>query len=176
MMQFTFNRIFFAAGCAALFFMVLMGWQGRPLVMPETHRGILCLEFAKTTERVQQIKTAWQPVKRSAINNTLLDYFFIAAYTCFFITAMLLFIKCFVSGKQEWKVLALLLACTPGVLDAIENVFLLKWLQQDPAGSAEVLMVYRLVWSKFVLAGLLVIIALPLWVWNITLWLRRKKA
>jgi hypothetical protein len=162
-----FNRKFFIAGEITVLMMLAMVWQGKPLKNIIATKGIIDLEFAHTTARVQEVLQSWQLVWPAPVWNTVLDFAFIAAYTAFFFNAVL-----FLSSKRSTDEVAIfkpivLVAFIPGVLDAIENIFMLCWMHaMIPAFSPA--MVYWMVWVKFVLAGILLLIAFPAWLINLS--------
>ena len=65
--------------------MVVMRGQGRSLITPQSPKGIIDLEFAKTGGRFQQLQLFWNP--EAVLQNLYLDFLFIVAYTWFFVTA-----------------------------------------------------------------------------------------
>lgn len=62
-----------------------MRWQGSSLVTPQSPKGIIDLEFAKTADKLQQLQFFWN--HETVLQNIYLDFLFIAAYTWFFVTA-----------------------------------------------------------------------------------------
>ncbi|HZI00134.1 MAG TPA: hypothetical protein VEX63_03235, partial [Flavisolibacter sp.] len=76
---------FIIALLAVIFMFIVMRLQGQSLVSPASPLGILDLEFAKTEERLQQLLIFWNT--KDIYTNIFLDFFFIAAYTWFFLEA-----------------------------------------------------------------------------------------
>jgi hypothetical protein len=64
---------------------ILMWWQGSALVTPQSPKGIIDLEFAKTPAKLQQLQFFWN--HETVLQNIYLDFLFIAAYTWFLFTA-----------------------------------------------------------------------------------------
>lgn len=136
--------------------------------------GILDLEFAKTTTRVEDILLAWKYLNNTALWNTLIDFGFLASYTFFFSKGMQ-----YVSSllQQPWlqkkKKFFQKLTIVPGFLDAIENGFILGWLLNIiPSFSPS--FVYGMVWMKFILAGVLLAVCFPAWVYNVYLLFKKN--
>jgi hypothetical protein len=109
--------------------------SGECLKTPHANLGIVSFELVFTTESASTIKTEWENL-RCGENNTLLqlarsnifrDMFFLVAYTLLFCVCVVL-----VSKRDfiytSFLVLAAILA---GTLDAIENIFMLQYLNGD---------------------------------------------
>jgi hypothetical protein len=64
---------------------ILMRWQGSTLVTPQSAKGIIDLEFAKTPAKLQQLQFFWN--HETVLQNIYLDFLFISAYTWFLFTA-----------------------------------------------------------------------------------------
>ena len=79
-----------------LVMIIVMRWQGKSLVTPMSPYGILDLEFARTGERMQQLRLFWNA--KDVFFNVYMDFLFIASYTWFFISACQ-FIKKFLTGN-----------------------------------------------------------------------------
>jgi hypothetical protein len=115
---------------------------------------------------VDEILTAWKNLNDTALWNMLIDFAFIATYTFFFSKGMQ-----YVTARptHNWffknKNVLLLLPPVPGMLDAVENGFMMGWfLQFIPSFSPP--LVYWMVWIKFIMAGMLLAICFPAWVYN----------
>lgn len=116
----------------------VMRWHGNPLTKTATTKaGIVALEFAKTKQRADEITTIWSNagLQQHAINNTYIDFNFIFFYSLFLFSANWLF-----SIKQKSvikKAIQLIALCglTAGLLDIIENFFLLKMLHLNISNS-----------------------------------------
>jgi len=64
---------------------IVMRWQGTALITPLSPKGIIDLEFAKTSERSRQLQLFWN--HETVLQNIYLDFLFIVAYTWFLMTA-----------------------------------------------------------------------------------------
>jgi hypothetical protein len=143
-----------------------MAIQGSALKTDTTPRGILNLEFAHTVGRVEEILLAWKYLNNTALWNTLIDFGFIASYSYFFSKGIAYLQTKFQYGwLQKYKGIWQKMAITPGILDAIENGFMLGWLLQIVPSFSPAL-VYWMVWVKFILAGILLAVCLPAWIYN----------
>ena len=152
--------LFLFSGTAVLLF--TMRWHGEVLTkFPSTKAGIVSLEFAKTKKKVTEILYEWNTVSsknihQHAVTNTAIDFLFIFFYSLF------LFYVCFwFSTKQQGLVSKIsqfiaLLALTAGLLDVIENYFLLKMLRNSIT-NAEALFTWWLAAVKFSLVGIAVL-------------------
>ncbi|HEX2606166.1 MAG TPA: hypothetical protein VHK91_02260 [Flavisolibacter sp.] len=149
----------------ALFF--VMRWQGHALITPQSPRGILDLELAKTHERFLALQLFWDPV--AVRTNLYLDFLLIAAYAWFFISGCR-----YVLHKTKWKrwtarmtTISIAAAC----FDIAENFLLLLIL--TGRFSTDVLqVVYYCAILKFLLAAIVAVYlltALP-----IAFFLKRK--
>ncbi len=152
--------LFLFSGTLLLLF--TMRWHGEVLTkFPSTKAGIVSLEFAKTKKNVTEILYEWNTVSsknihQHAVTNTAIDFLFIFFYSLF------LFYACFwFSIKQQGLLSKLsrfisLLALVAGLLDVIENYFLLKMLSHSIT-DAEVLLTWWIAAVKFSLAGIAVV-------------------
>ena len=61
---------------------LVMRWHGMKLKTPQSSRGIIDLEFAKTPERFHQLQLFWN--REVVLSNIYLDFLFIGAYAWFF--------------------------------------------------------------------------------------------
>ncbi len=125
-----------------LFMIAVMSNTGKPLKTCDTPNGIVNLEFANTTAKVNKVFTAWQintaaSKLPAAKTNTYWDFIFIFFY------AGLLFLSCrkfyniykthtffYKAGKLLAK--AVLVAAA---LDVIENLYMLKLLNGNITGA-----------------------------------------
>lgn len=109
----------------------VMRWHGNSLTKTATTKaGIVALEFAKTKQRADEITSTWSNagLQQHAINNTYIDFVFIFFYSLFLFSANWLFsIKQYSVSKKITQLIALC-GLTAGLLDIIENFFLLKML------------------------------------------------
>jgi hypothetical protein len=64
---------------------IVMRWQGTGLITPQSPKGILDLEFAKTSDRFHQLQLFWN--HEIVLQNIYLDFLFIIAYSWFLVTA-----------------------------------------------------------------------------------------
>jgi len=146
--------------------LTVMAIQGAALKTEITPAGILNLEFARTNSRIEEILLAWKFLNNTALWNTLIDFGFLASYTFFFSKGMQYAPSIFQnSWLQKNKNALQKLSVAPGFLDAIENGFMLGWLLEIiPAFSPA--FVYWMVWVKFILAGILLAVCFPAWIYN----------
>ncbi|MGC4103093.1 hypothetical protein [Ferruginibacter sp.] len=114
---------------------VFMTINGAPLKTPQTPHGIIDLEFAYNTEKVNIIATAWQLQSADGLddvaeNNTMWDFVFILFYASFFFAACKTLSKKFIT--THWKHTAGIFlsktAIAAGVLDIGENLGMLQTL------------------------------------------------
>lgn len=139
--------------------MSVMRWHGNALSQsPRTKAGILSLEFAKTKQQSDAITTTWKDkqVHYTAIVNTSIDFVFIFFYSLFLFAASYWF-----SLKQKGIMKKLsqsiaLFGLTAGLLDSVENYFLLKMLA-NTASNAEIHFTFWTASIKFVLAAIAVL-------------------
>ena len=162
------------AGLPALIMLTVMAIQGAALKTATTPMGILDLELAGTVARVDEILQAWQYLNNTALWNNLIDYGFLTAYSFFFAKGIQFLLNQWpIERLQKLSGILLLLPWVPGILDAIENAFMLGWLLNFvPAYSPA--LVYWMVCVKFALAALLFIICFPAWLYNFYLLMRPK--
>jgi hypothetical protein len=64
---------------------IVTRWQGSDLVSPQSPKGIIDLEFAKTDQKLLQLQFFWN--HETVLQNIYLDFLFILAYTWFLVTA-----------------------------------------------------------------------------------------
>lgn len=168
------DRTFLISGCLALVMAVAMTIHGHALITPATPWGILNLELARTLPGVESVLDSWKQLSDTAMWNTLMDFSFLAAYSWFFFCGMRFIGILAVRNGASWPSgLTRKLSRVPGVLDAIENFFLLGWLLNlIPEFSPG--LVWLMVCIKFALAAMLLLFCLPAWLYNF--WLLIKKA
>lgn len=149
--------IFLFSGTVLLLF--IMRWHGEMLTkFPSSKAGIISLEFAKTKANANNILTAWNSVsskntQQHARNNTAIDFLFIFFYSLFIFYACYWF-----SVKQTGLLLTIsqsisLLPLLAGLLDVVENYFLIKMLS-NTITDAEALLTYRIAFVKFSLVAI----------------------
>ena len=99
--------------------LVVMRWQGSSLITPQSPKGIIDLEFAKTPGRFQQLQFFWN--HETVLQNIYLNFLFIFAYTWFLVTAC----KAVNNSKSN---LFSALAISAGAFDLLENfLMILVW-------------------------------------------------
>ena len=125
---------------------VVMRWQGSALISPQSPNGIIDLEFAKTSGRLQQLKLFWN--YEAVLQNIYLDFLFIISYTWFLVTACKA-----VSNKRSTTFSAL--AISAGAFDVLENfLMILVWSGRFKPSVLQ--KVYYVAAIKFLLAGIVV--------------------
>lgn len=135
---------------AIMMFVMKVQWN---LANKTAMKGIVALEFAKTSEEAKEITKDWYIP--GAIANTYLDSLFIIAYTLF------LFAAVYRSGDQlkgpaQYLKYFAWLGPVAGLLDFIENYFLLQFLND----SSNFQSTYTISALKFGLAGFLFVLFL----------------
>lgn len=125
---------------------IVMRWQGSSLITPQSPKGILDLEFAKTPERFQQLRLFWN--QETVLQNIYLDFLFLAAYTWFLVTA------CKAVNNSKSTVFSAL-AISAGAFDVLEN-FLMMLVLNGRFSPTVLQIVYYCAAVKFVLAGIVV--------------------
>jgi hypothetical protein len=161
-----FHKTFFVSGLLAILMLTVMAIQGAALKTAVTPGGILNLEFARTTSRVEEILIAWKYLNNTALWNTLIDFGFLASYT-FFFSKGIQYLLTISSHRllQKNKGVLQKISGVPGMLDAIENAIMLGWLLQIiPSFTPG--MIYWMVCVKFFLAGILLLVCFPAWIFN----------
>lgn len=145
---------------ALLFMIFVMRWQGQSLITPSSSIGILDLEFARTTARLNQLLLFWNYNDISL--NILLDFVFIAAYTWFFISACLYL-------KQKlplvnWSDRFISMAVAAALFDVCENLVMLLIINGRFNPDFALQVVFYCALLKFILAGIVllyILIMLP---------------
>lgn len=123
-----------------------MQWQGSGLITPQSSRGILDLEFAKTPQRFRQLQIFWN--HETVLQNIYLDFLFIIAYTWFLVTACK-------AVKNTRSSLFSALAISAGAFDVLENfLMILVWNGRFAPSLLQV--VYYAAVIKFLLAGIVI--------------------
>lgn len=129
----------------------VMRWQGETLVTEVSPRGIIDLEFARTTERLQQLQAVWQ--WKDLQLNIFLDFIFISAYTWFFATSAIR-----VKKHWDWTRISLLfitLAYLAGMLDVVENIFMYIAFTNN-IGASGLKFIFYCAKVKFILIAVLI--------------------
>lgn len=137
---------------AMLLMIFVMRWQGQTLVTEVSPRGIIDLEFARTTARLQQLQQAWS--LKDLQLNILLDFVFIGAYTFFFVTTAIR-----IKIGRDWPRIAYVfvwLAFVAGLLDVVENI-LMYLAFTNSVGAFSSNLIYYCALVKFSLIALLLL-------------------
>jgi membrane-associated HD superfamily phosphohydrolase len=141
-----------------LVMILVMRWQGSALVTPQSPKGIIDLEFAKTPERLQQLQLFMD--REKVAQNIYLDFLFIAAY-CWFLVAACRYIQ-LKTNWNKWSNMFLSLAIAAAMFDVFENfLMLLIFNGRFQPSLMEVVFYTALV--KFVFAGAVVLYLLLAW-------------
>lgn len=124
---------FFIIGTVAM--IIVMGQTGKPLKTCATPSGIVNLEFANTTTKVNKVFTAWEintPASKipAAITNTYWDFVFIFFYGGLLFLCCRKFYSIYSPTSFFYKAGGVLAkaALTAAALDVIENLYMLKLL------------------------------------------------
>lgn len=136
-----------------------MRYQGKSLVSPVSPLGILDLEFARTPERMQELRLFWNP--KDLFTNIYLDFLFIISYVWFLVLLSMKIRK--QSGWERAGKWAVTMAFVAGFFDVLEN-FLMIMVYQGRFDSVLLQMVFFLAVLKFALIFLVlffIIAALP---------------
>ncbi len=113
-----------AIGCVIM--LIIMRWQGAGLITPVSPKGIVDLELATTTLRVQELLLRWNMA--SLKMNIWLDFLFIVSYVLFFSIAT-------ETVSNKWPDPGFMrkaglwlarLAYVAGVFDIAENLLMLQ--------------------------------------------------
>jgi hypothetical protein len=123
---------------------VVMRWQGSSLVTPQSPKGIIDLEFAKTPEHFHRLQLFWN--HEAVLQNIYLDFLFIIAYTWFFVTA------CNAIKNRNSNIFSGL-AISAGAFDVLEN-FLMILVWNEKFNPPVLGIVYYVAAIKFVLAAI----------------------
>lgn len=114
---------------------LLMRWQGAPLSnAPESPAGIVSFELARTAAEAAAIRNAWgeteeAPLMQVAIHNTRLDFAFILFYMLFLYAAATAGTTQLPAFFSRMAPFAGILALKAGLMDVVENAFMLYQLQ-----------------------------------------------
>jgi len=143
-----------------LLMMFIMRWQGQSLITPSSSIGILDLEFAKTTVRLNQLLLFWN--YNDIALNIYLDFVFIAAYTWFFITSCIYLKEKF--PLVNWSDRFISMAIAAALFDVCENLVMLFIINGRFNPSFALQVVFYCALAKFILAGIVllyILIMLP---------------
>ena len=131
---------------------IVMRWQGATLVTDITPKGILELEFAKTSLKLVELQKVWKTSDLKS--NIYLDSLFIISYTWFFVVACL-----FLKYALRWKFytrIFIIFSFMAGLLDIFENILMLSaWY--DISNTFLLDAVYFCAVIKFLLIGLVLL-------------------
>lgn len=133
--------------------------HGKPLTQTALSKtGILSLEFAKTKQQVDAITATWKNknVHYSAIVNTSIDFIFIFFYSLFLFAACHWFSLKQTGVMRKISQTIALFGLTAGLLDCVENYFLLKMLSFT-ISNTEAAFTFWIATVKFILAAIAVI-------------------
>lgn len=142
---------------ATALLIIALRWQGATLVTPLAPRGILDLEFARTPQNFQRIALFWN--SEDVVDNILLDFAFIIAYTGLFLEALKAFAFSFTHLLRKAAIAA-------GLLDFTENILMLLVVNgRIPATALQP--VFYIALLKFVLVGVVLLAILLLTLYTI---------
>ena len=125
---------------------IVMRWQGSALISPQSPKGIIDLEFAKTTEKLKQLQFFWN--HETVLENIYLDFLFIAAYTWFFVTA------CKAVNNDKSRLFSSV-AIAAAAFDVLEN-FLMILVWNERFSPSVLKIVFYVAAIKFLLIGIVV--------------------
>jgi hypothetical protein len=98
---------------------IIMRWQGSSLITPQSPKGIIDLEFARTPLKLQQLQFFRN--HETVLQNIYVDFLLIFAYTWFLVTA------CRVVNNSKSNVFAGLIV-SAAAFDVLENfLMILVW-------------------------------------------------
>jgi len=120
--------------------------QGRNLVTPQSSKGIIDLEFAKTPGRFHQLQLFWN--QQTVLQNLYLDFLFIIAYTWFLVTV------CKAVKNRKSNIFSVV-TISAGTFDVLEN-FLLILVLNGKFNPSVLSIVYYVALIKFLLIGTVV--------------------
>ena len=120
--------------------------QGRNLVTPQSSKGIIDLEFAKTPGRLHQLQLFWN--QQTVLQNLYLDFLFIIAYTWFLVTV------CKAVKNRKSNIFSVV-TISAGTFDVLEN-FLLILVLNGKFNPSVLQIVYYVALIKFLLIGTVV--------------------
>lgn len=126
---------------------VVMQWQGSALRTPQSSRGVVDLEFAKTPERFRQLQLFWNT--GVVLQNIYLDFLFIIAYTWFLVAASK-------AVNNKWTNLFSGLAISAAACDVLEN-FLMVMVLNGRFNLSVLHIIYYCAAIKFILAGVVLV-------------------
>ncbi len=142
-----------AVACFGMIF--IMQWQGGALKTGFSPLGIVDLELADNTQRLQELLMGWNIAMVKA--NIWLDFLFIVSYVLFLsIAAELSAMRWLQPYMKKAGLMMARLAYLAGILDIAENLLML----QSMAGNytkASLQLTYYCAYSKFFLAGLILL-------------------
>lgn len=124
----------------------LMWWQGSNLITPQSPRGIIDLEFARTIEHFRPLQFFWN--HEAVLQGIYLYFLLVIAYTWFLVTSC----KLLANNRSN---LFSAFAVSAGAFNVLENfVMILVWNQRfDPSVLQ---MVFYAAIIKFILIFLVI--------------------
>jgi hypothetical protein len=113
---------------ATLLFFLWLRFQGAGLVRPYADKGIVSLEIAPSRAETATVLDGWQQdgLITKARNNILIDFFFIPFYSMLFYTLAGSISVRLKGNASKMGVLSAFISLIAGVLDVLENVFMLS--------------------------------------------------
>lgn len=134
---------------------VLIRWQGLRLVTPQSPRGIIDLELARTTGRLLQLRLFWNG--DDVARNILIDFVFIASAAWFLITLA----RWVETARNRMQLARILRLLTFSVVlsDSLEN-FLMLMIWNGRFEASVIGIVYYCSIIKFIFTGLLLLVVL----------------
>jgi len=152
--------LFLLAATLGLF--LLLRVQGK-LETPASPLGILSMEFATQPHRVTEIKTAWdaEGMTGRAKNNIWIDFLFIPFYAMLFYTLCGSISVRMQGFPAKLGIFLAFGALVAGLLDVLENIFMLFALQGHYGGFSA-LATSLLAGAKFLLLALAALYVVPL--------------
>lgn len=126
---------------------LVMRWHGQKLLTPQSRRGIIDLELAKTSERFYHLQLFWSP--DLVLENIYLDFLFIFAYGWFLFTACKLV-------NNKWSAAFSEIALSACAFDILENFLMI--LVVDHRFSPSILeIVFYGAAIKFIMIGIIIV-------------------
>ena len=171
------NLSFFFLGILSLCAMLFLSYQMRPLnVRPGVPNGMITYQLSGTPENVAAYNAVWQEkgVMDTARNHIWFDFIYLVIYSLFFYTATRRFIRLNPAPTVlKYSSVLIFASLLPGMLDAVENLFLMKWLngQIDSFSPGMIFIVASL---KYGIAAILLFGAIYDWIRNTNQLLSKK--
>ena len=148
------RRLPLAAICSLMMFIVLR-FQGAALKTPISKKAIVDLEFADTSQRVQELFAVWN-IQTVRIN-VWIDFLFIIAYVSFLsLASKSIALKWKNNSVKQIGYIFSRLAFVAGLFDVCENILMLQTTSGTYTPSSLQLTFYCAT-IKFILAGLILL-------------------